>query len=52
MWYNDFIKAMLDGNIREMNAYMNRVAREVFSVLIRESDHPKQNQNDFIMDLS
>ena len=29
--YNDFVKAMLDGNVKEMNAYMNRVAREVFS---------------------
>uniref|UniRef100_UPI004056231D AAA family ATPase n=1 Tax=Agathobacter sp. TaxID=2021311 RepID=UPI004056231D len=30
-YYNDFIKAMLSGNLREMNVYMNRVAREVFS---------------------
>ena len=29
--YNDFVKAMLHGNIKEMNAYMNRVAREIFS---------------------
>ena len=29
--YNDFVKAMLRGNIKEMNAYMNRVAREIFS---------------------
>lgn len=29
--YNDFIKAMLLGDIREMNAYMNRVALSTFS---------------------
>ena len=29
--YNDFVKAMLLGNVKEMNAYMNRVAREIFS---------------------
>ena len=29
--YNDFVKSMLRGNIKEMNAYMNRVAREIFS---------------------
>ena len=29
--YNDFIKALLAGNIKEMNAYMNRVALQTFS---------------------
>ena len=29
--YNDFIKAMLAGNKKEMNAYMNRVALQTFS---------------------
>lgn len=29
--YNDFIKAMLQGDIKAMNAYMNRVARDTFS---------------------
>lgn len=29
--YNDFIRAMLRGNLREMNLYMNRVALETFS---------------------
>ena len=29
--YNDFVKSMLRGNVKEMNAYMNRVAREIFS---------------------
>lgn len=29
--YNDFIKALLLGDIKAMNVYMNRVAREMFS---------------------
>lgn len=29
--YNDFIKALLKGNVKEMNAYMNRVALQTFS---------------------
>ncbi len=29
--YNDFIKALLHGNLKEMNAYMNRVALATFS---------------------
>ncbi len=30
-YYNDFIKAMLRGDVEEMNAYMSRVARNTFS---------------------
>ncbi len=29
--YNDFVSAMLEGNKKVMNIYMNKVAREVFS---------------------
>ncbi len=29
--YNDFVKALLLGNVKEMNAYINRVAKEIFS---------------------
>lgn len=29
--YNDFIRALLDGNIKQMNIYMNRVALETIS---------------------
>ncbi|MGN0154763.1 MAG: AAA family ATPase [Lachnospiraceae bacterium] len=29
--YNDFVKAMIRGNRKEMNAYMNRVALQIFS---------------------
>ena len=29
--YNDFVTALLAGNLMEMNAYMNRVTNEVFS---------------------
>ncbi len=34
--YNAFIKAMLCGNIKEMNAYMNEVALAHSAVLIQE----------------
>ena len=29
--YNDFIKALLSGNVKEMNAYMNSIALQTFS---------------------
>lgn len=29
--YNDFIKALLAGDIKAMNTYMNRVTQEIFS---------------------
>lgn len=29
--YNDFIKSLLKGDLREMNAYMNRVSLNIFS---------------------
>ena len=29
--YNAFIKAMLDGDIEAMNAYMNRISMRIFS---------------------
>ena len=29
--YNDFIKALLQGNVKAMNTYMNRVALTTFS---------------------
>ncbi len=29
--YNDFIKALLSGDLKAMNSYMNRVAEEMFS---------------------
>ncbi|MBQ4522294.1 MAG: AAA family ATPase [Lachnospiraceae bacterium] len=29
--YNDFVKALLSGNLKEMNVYMNRVALRTFS---------------------
>lgn len=29
--YNDFIKALLKGNVKEMNAYMNRITESMFS---------------------
>jgi hypothetical protein len=41
--YNDFVKALLKGNIREMNAYMNRVALETFSYF-DTGKHPSQTE--------
>ena len=29
--YNDFVKALLAGNVKEMNAYMNQIALQTFS---------------------
>jgi hypothetical protein len=41
--YNDFVKALLKGNVREMNAYMNRVALETFSYF-DTGKHPSQTE--------
>ena len=30
-YYNDFVKALLSGNLKEMNVYMNRMALSMFS---------------------
>ncbi len=53
--YNDFVKAMLRGNIKEMNVYMNRVARDVFSYFDsgkRPSDEaPERFYHGFVLGL-
>ena len=53
--YNDFIKAMFQGNLKEMNAYMNRVARDVFSYFDsgkRPSDEaPERFYHGFVLGL-
>ncbi|MBR1634751.1 MAG: AAA family ATPase [Lachnospiraceae bacterium] len=54
--FNDFIKAMLRGNIREMNAYMNEIALNTFSyfdVGRRPSDakHPERFYHGFVLGL-
>uniref|UniRef100_UPI004056DF12 AAA family ATPase n=1 Tax=Agathobacter sp. TaxID=2021311 RepID=UPI004056DF12 len=53
--YNDFVKAMLQGNIKEMNVYMNRVARDVFSYFDsgrRPSDEaPERFYHGFVLGL-
>ena len=53
--YNDFVKAMLVGNLKEMNAYMNRVARDVFSYFDsgkRPSDEaPERFYHGFVLGL-
>ena len=54
--FNDFIKAMLRGNEREMNAYMNEIALDTFScfdVGRRPSDvkHPERFYHGFVLGL-
>ena len=40
-FYNDFIKALLQGNIKAMNTYMNRVALNTFSAF-DTGNHPSE----------
>lgn len=50
--YNDFIKALLKGDLKSMNAYMNRVALYTFSFLTAETIRQrKHSRKDFIMGL-
>jgi hypothetical protein len=53
--YNDFVKALLKGNVKEMNAYMNRVALETFSYFDagkRASDaEPERFYHGFVLGL-
>ncbi len=53
--YNDFIRAMLIGDIRAMNLYINRVAQEVFSYFDtgrRSSDaEPERFYHGFVLGL-
>jgi len=42
--YNDFIKALLQGNLKEMNAYMNQVALSMFSSF-DGGTHPSEKTN-------
>ncbi len=53
--YNDFVKAMLRGNLKEMNAYMNRVALEIFSYFDTgkqpSSEEPERFYHGFVLGL-
>ena len=51
--YNDFVDAMLQGNIEEMNAYMNRVARDTFSYFDtgKHSGEPERFYHGFVLGL-
>lgn len=40
--YNDFVKALLLGNLTEMNAYMNRVSSEIFSYFDAGKNMPEE----------
>ena len=49
--YNGFIKALLRGNTKEMNAYMNRIARVLSAILIQGTARQDQSRNVFTTDL-
>ena len=49
--YNDFVKALLLGDTRAMNVYMNRVALQTFSYFDTGIVHQRRNRNVFSMDL-
>lgn len=52
--YNEFIKSLLRGNLKEMNAYMNRIAKSMFSVFDggkkpSEETHPERFYHGFVL---
>ena len=53
--YNDFVKAMLCGDVEEMNEYMNLVAEQVFSNFDTgkspSSKHPERFYHGFVLGL-
>ena len=53
--YNDFIKALLDGNLKVMNVYMNRVALQTFSYFDTGKaplgDEPERFYHGFVLGL-
>ncbi len=54
--YNDFIKALLQGNVEEMNICMNRVAEEIFSIFdtgrkVSRRSEPERFYHGFVLGL-
>ena len=49
--YNSFIRRFLSDDIKAMNAYMNRVALELFSYFDTGKNLPRKKRNVFITDL-
>lgn len=54
--YNGFVKALLKGNLREMNLYMNRVALDTFSFFDSgnrpsEANEPERFYHGFVLGL-
>ena len=47
--YNDFIMALLEGDLEAMNEYMNWLALQTFSFLTREKVVRKRSRSDSIM---
>lgn len=49
--YNDFIKALLIGDIKAMNTYMNRVTVEMFSYFDTDGRAPERFYHGFVLGL-
>ena len=49
--YNEFIKALLAGDLEAMNAYMNRITRDTFSYFDTENREPERFYHGFVLGL-
>ena len=49
--YHDFIKAMLRGNIKEMNIYMNYMTKNIFSYFDTGTKEPERFYHGFVLEL-
>ncbi len=49
--YHDFIKAMLCGNIKEMNIYMNYMTKNIFSYFDTGTKEPERFYHGFVLGL-
>ena len=49
--YHDFIKAMLRGNIKEMNIYMNYMTKNIFSYFDTGTKEPERFYHGFVLGL-
>ena len=49
--YNDFVKALLSGDVKAMNVYMNRVVRDTFSYFDTGKKEPERFYHGFVLGL-
>lgn len=49
--YNDFLPALLDGDVEAMNAYMNRITLETFSFFDAGKNQPERFYHGFVLGL-